>query len=356
MDKALLRPGRFDKHVYVNLPDIRGRHAIVSLYLKRIPLAKDVDVEVLAKVTPGFSGADLYKFVNMAKIRASIEIKREMQMQHLDHVRDEMILGVERKTAMTLEDSKLTAYHESGDALVALFTPDTHPIHKATIIPRENALGMIAQVPEKDEYSVTKAQLLARLDVAMGGQAAEHLVFGSDRVTTGASNDFGQATKIAQAMVTKYGMFERVGNAHFTNEDLSQISGELRAKIESEVSNLLDASYARAIFLLQMHRNELDSLANPLLDDETLTREEIVQVQTPPNLYFIRIFKWLTILFHSAQTIKSETKEKRNYFVTNCPVCLTFVNLHHFIKKKNKSHTLSLSLIRKFLHSKQTLE
>lgn len=278
LDKALLRPGRFDKHVYVNLPDIRGRHAILSLYLKRIPLAKDVDVEVLAKVTPGFSGADLYKLVNMAKIKASIENKREIAMQHLDRVRDEMILGVERKTAMTLEDRKLTAYHESGHALVALFTPDTHPIHKATIIPRGNALGMVAQVPEKDEYSVTKTQLLARLDVAMGGRAAEHLVFGADRVTTGASNDFGQATKIAHAMVTKYGMSERVGNAHFTDEDLGQLSGELRAKIESEVSNLLDASYARAISILQMHRNELDSLANTLLEHETLTREEIVQV------------------------------------------------------------------------------
>ena len=278
LDKALLRPGRFDKHVYVNLPDIRGRQAILAHYLKKVPLAKNVDVPLLAKVTPGFSGADLYKLINLAKIKASIENRREISMTHLDKVRDEIILGIERKTAMSLEDRRITAYHESGHALVALYTEDAHPIHKATIIARGNALGMVAQIPEKDEYSVTKSQLLARLDVAMGGRAAENLVFGSEKVTTGAASDFNQATKIAQAMVTKYGMSSKVGNIMFNEEDMAQASGEMRSKIENEVSDMLESSYSRASSIIQSNRDKLDLIANALLEYETLSKDEIIQV------------------------------------------------------------------------------
>lgn len=284
LDKALLRPGRFDKHVYVHLPDIRGRNSILSHYLKRIPLAKDVDVSIIAKSTPGFSGADLYKLVNLAKIKASIESKREITMKHLDRVKDEMILGIERKTAMTLEDRQLTAFHEGGHALVALYTSESIPIHKATIIPRGNALGMVSQVPERDEYSVTKAQLLARLDVAMGGRAAEHLVFGSEQVTTGAASDFSQATKIAQAMVTKYGMSDKIGKVMLSEEDLVQASSELKRRIEAEVSELLECSYARALSILQAHREELQLVSKALLEYETLTREEIIQAARGASL------------------------------------------------------------------------
>ena len=241
LDKALLRPGRFDKHVHVPLPDVAGRGKILKLFTKETKLSKDVDLSLVSRATPGFSGADLNKLVNQAKIMASLENSSSLQMKHLERSRDEMLMGAERKSfLMSLEDRKLTAYHEGGHALVALYTEHATPLHKATIIPRGSALGLVSQVPEKDEYSATKQALIARIDVAMGGRVAEELLFGPEMVTTGASSDFIQATRIARSMVTQFGMSEKIGPMVFSEEESESIGPEIRAIIDSEVKKLLE--------------------------------------------------------------------------------------------------------------------
>lgn len=278
LDKALLRPGRFDRHVTVPLPDVKGRRDILDLYLGGSGrVAKDVDVSVLARGTPGFSGADLNKLVNQAKISASKENSPFLTMRHLEAAKDEMVMGQERRSAvMAVEDRQLTAYHEGGHAVVAMFTPGAMPIHKATIVPRGRALGMVAQLPERDHPTLTRQQLLARLDVAMGGRLAEEIVFGADRVTTGAQSDFDSATRIARAMVTQFGMSDAVGFVVIDdNDDPGRLAPETRALIDGEVRRLLDESRVRAGRLLRDHRPFLDRLAAALLDRETLTREDI---------------------------------------------------------------------------------
>lgn len=278
LDPALLRPGRFDRVVHVSLPDIQGRTSILQHYLRRTPLAKEVDVAALARATPGFSGADLARLVNQAKIKASAQNRRDLGMAQFEAVRDEMLMGSERRTLMSLEERRLTSYHEGGHALVALLTRDSVPVHKATIVARGNALGMVSQVPERDEYSITKSQLIARLDVAMGGRAAEHLVYGTECVTTGASNDFEQATRIAQSMVMRYGMSDKIGPVRYTDEELARLSPELKQRIEEEVAALLNVSYNRAMALLQQHRTSLERIAAALLEQETLNRQEIARL------------------------------------------------------------------------------
>jgi ATP-dependent metalloprotease len=281
LDKALLRPGRFDRHVHVPLPDVRGRRQILEMYLKEVHMAPDVDTSIMARATPGFSGADLFKMINQAKITASLEDGREVTMRHLELAKDEMIMGVERKSAVIMdEDRKVTAYHESGHAIAALHSKHAHPIHKATIMPRGQALGMVAQLPERDEVSISKAQLLARMDVAMGGRVAEMIVFGEEHVTTGASSDFNQANGIARAMVTQYGMSEKVGPIVVNDDDWETLSPQTRELIDSEVRRLLEESQARAKACILANRAQLDKLATALLDYETLTREEIELVIT----------------------------------------------------------------------------
>lgn len=276
LDKALLRPGRFDRHVQVPLPDVRGRKQILEMYLRDVRLSPEVDTAVMARATPGFSGADLFKMVNTAKIVASVENGFQVTMTHLEHAKDEILMGAPRKsTLLSDEDRRVTAYHESGHAITALYTRHSHPIHKATILPRGMALGMVTQLPERDELSVNMAQLLARMDVAMGGRVAEAMIFGEDQITTGASNDFAQATAIARAMVTQYGMSEAVGPVSISDSDWETLSPHTRALIDAEVKRLLDESLARAKALLATHRGQLDRLAAALLDYETLTREEI---------------------------------------------------------------------------------
>ena len=279
LDPALLRPGRFDKHVQVPLPDIRGRKNILKVYLKQAPCDISVDVDLLSKSTPGFSGADLAKLVNQAKIMASVDGIGRVTMDHLERSKDEMIMGAERKSAIiSEEDRKLTAFHESGHAIVALNTEGAAPIHKATIMPRGNALGMVSQVPENDQLSLSKKELLSRLDVAMGGRVAEELIFGSESVTTGASSDFDQATKIARGMVLRFGMSEKVGISTYKEDELQHLSPEMKNLIDSEIKNILNASYARASEILTNRREDLFKLANALLDKETMSREEIEAV------------------------------------------------------------------------------
>lgn len=285
LDKALLRPGRFDRHINVPLPDFRGRRSIIEHYLFKdaSPLSKDIDPQVLARSTPGFSGADLNKLVNTARINASREGSKHLSMKHLEASRDEMLLGSERKSLiLTEEDRRLTAVHEGGHALVAHHSqPQAHPIHKATIVPRSFALGFVSQLPERDEVSMSKAQLLARLDVLMGGRAAEELVFGLDKVTTGAGSDFEQATKLARAMVTKYGMSDKVGPLTINEESSTEatpLSQHLLEAIDSETRALLEASRARAKNIISRNRDALERLADALLKYETLTKIEIEAV------------------------------------------------------------------------------
>lgn len=278
LDPALLRPGRFDKHVHVTLPDVKGRREILDLHLKG-SMSHNIDLSLLARATPGFSGADLAKLVNQAKILASKEGAAVMSMKHLEWSRDEMIMGIEKKSALiSPADRNITAFHEGGHALIALLTPGAMPIHKATIIPRSNALGMVAQLPDGDQLSMTRSQLLARIDVAMGGRAAEELIFGDSQVTTGAASDFFQATEVARAMVTRYGMSEVVGLVSANEEQIDKFGPETKALIEREVKRILTESYSRAKGLLKTHRESLEGIANALLEKETLDKDELRRI------------------------------------------------------------------------------
>jgi ATP-dependent Zn protease len=220
LDDAILRPGRFDKHVYVQLPDIKGRKSLFDLYLKKAPTSPDVQIDVLAKQTPGLSGkeairddykgADISAMVNQAKILASLENSRFIQMKHLERAREDTQMGRERKSAVLSEETRrLTAYHEGGHAIVSLFTNSSSDLHKATIIPRGQSLGHVSKLPNEENFT-TKEKLMADLDVCMGGRVAEEIIFGPDKVTPGARSDFQQATAIAKSMVTNYGMSEKV--------------------------------------------------------------------------------------------------------------------------------------------------
>ncbi|CAI5457588.1 unnamed protein product [Closterium sp. Yama58-4] len=273
LDKALVRPGRFDRHVVVPNPDVEGRRQILEHHLRKIPRADDVDVSVIARGTPGFSGADLANLVNVAALRAAMEGQRAVALAHLEHAKDRILMGAERKSAViSPQTRRLTAYHEGGHALVAVHTAGAHPVHKATIVPRGVALGMVAQLPETDEVSVSRTQMLARLDVCMGGRVAEELVFGPGEVTSGASSDIVQATRLAREMVTKYGMSEAVGVvAHDYEDDGRSMSTETRLTIEREVRALLQRAHDNARAILVKHEAELHALAGALLERETLT-------------------------------------------------------------------------------------
>ena len=224
-----------------------------------------MDLNVIARGTPGFSGADLANLINIAAIRAASQGATAVDMLALEFAKDRILMGAERKSAVISEKNrKLTAYHEGGHALVALYTDGAHPVHKATVVPRGMALGMVMQLPESDdETSVTRRQLLAKLDVAMGGRAAEELIFGMADVTTGASSDLEQATRLARAMVTKYGMSEIIGQMAIGYEDMASgsLSSETRALVESEVKKLLTAAHERAVRILKIHEKELHTLA-----------------------------------------------------------------------------------------------
>ncbi|CAA7051630.1 unnamed protein product [Microthlaspi erraticum] len=278
LDPALTRPGRFDRHIVVPSPDVRGRQEILELYLQGKPMSDDVDVKAIARGTPGFNGADLANLVNIAAIKAAVDGAEKLSSQQLEFAKDRIVMGTERKTMFVSEDSKkLTAYHESGHAIVALNTGGAHPIHKATIMPRGSALGMVTQLPSNDETSVSKKQLLARLDVCMGGRVAEELIFGQDHITTGASSDLSQATELAQYMVSSCGMSEAIGPVHIKERP----SSEMQSRIDAEVVKLLREAYERVRSLLKRHEKQLHILANALLEYETLTAEDIKRILLP---------------------------------------------------------------------------
>eukprot|EP00118_Oscarella_pearsei_P006566 m.29881 g.29881 ORF g.29881 m.29881 type:complete len:732 (+) comp31246_c0_seq3:1391-3586(+) len=277
LDKALLRPGRFDSKISIVMPDVRARHQILIVHTKQVPLAKDVNLEIVARGTPGFSGADIANLINQAAIHSSTKGSLEVTMESLEWAKDKIIMGPERKSAVIEEQNrKMVAYHEAGHALVAMLTPGAMPVHKATIMPRGQALGMVSQLPEKDELSWSKKQLLARIDVSMGGRAAEELVFGEENITSGAVSDFEQATTIAENMVLRFGMSEKVG--HVLHKDLGKASPEMQNLLNLEIKRFLEESYQRAIGILKKHQTQHRRLAEALLHYETLSSDEIKRI------------------------------------------------------------------------------
>jgi cell division protease FtsH len=287
LDPALLRPGRFDRQVVVPNPDVLGRERILKVHMRRVPLAPDVEAKVIARGTPGFSGADLANLVNEAALLAARKNKKVVSMHEFEDAKDKVMMGPERRSMVMDESEKrLTAYHEAGHALVGLHVPDTDPIHKATIIPRGRALGMVMQLPEKDKLSQTREQMHSRLAVMMGGRIAEELIFGYDKVTSGASSDIAGATRLAKAMVTRWGMSEKLGPlAYADNEEevflghsvtrTQNMSEETARLVDGEVRRFVEDAYGEARRILTDHIDDLHRIANALLEYETLSGDEI---------------------------------------------------------------------------------
>ncbi|KPP75333.1 ATP-dependent zinc metalloprotease YME1L1-like [Scleropages formosus] len=277
LDNALVRPGRFDMQVTVPRPDVKGRTEILNWYLKKIKVASTVEAEIIARGTVGFSGAELENLVNQAALKAAVDGKDMVTMKELEFAKDKILMGPERRSVQIDKKNKtITAYHESGHAIVAYYTKDAMPINKATIMPRGPTLGHVSMLPENDRWSETRSQLLAQMDVSMGGRVAEELIFGNENITTGASSDFDGATKIANLMVTRFGMSDKLGVMTYT--DLSKHSPETQAAIEQEVRKLLKDSYDRAKNILKTYSKEHKILADALLRYETLDAKEIQMV------------------------------------------------------------------------------
>ncbi|KAK2989743.1 hypothetical protein RJ640_030236 [Escallonia rubra] len=285
LDKALVRPGRFDRLVVVPSPDVEGRRQILESYLSKVLLADDVDVVILARGTTGLSGADLANLVNIAALKAAKDGAKAVSMVHLEHAKDKILMGVERKSAVISENSRwLTAFHEAGHALVALHASGALPVYKVTIIPRGMALGMVTQLPDTDETSLSRQQMLARLDVLMGGRAAEELVGGEGGVTSGALSDFKEATSLAVAMVTKFGMSKEIGLVFLDYEDSGEgMSNDTRLLIEREVRQLLKNAHQNAKTILTFDIGKLFELAHALLAHETLTGSQITVALSSAN-------------------------------------------------------------------------
>ena len=287
LDPALLRPGRFDRQVVVPNPDVLGREKILKVHMRKVPLAPDVDARIIARGTPGFSGADLANLVNEAALLAARAGKRVVGMAEFENAKDKVMMGAERRSmVMTEDEKKLTAYHEGGHAIVAIHMKDSDPVHKATIIPRGRALGMVMRLPEGDRISLSRAKLEADLAVAMGGRVAEELIFGIDRVTTGASSDIKMATDISRRMVTEWGMSEKLGpllygepsQEVFLGHSVTQhknMSDATAAEVDAEVRRIVDTAYATARRILTDNLDQLHTLGKGLLEYETLSGEEI---------------------------------------------------------------------------------
>ena len=290
LDPALLRPGRFDRQVVVPNPDINGREKILKVHIRNVPLAPNVDLKVIARGTPGFSGADLANLVNEAALMAARRNKRLVTMQEFEDAKDKVMMGAERRsTAMTQAEKELTAYHEAGHAIMALNVPSADPLHKATIIPRGRALGMVMQLPEGDRYSMSYKYMISRLAIMMGGRVAEELKFGKENITSGASSDIDQATKLARAMVTRWGFSDKLGQvAYGENQEevflghsvarQQNVSEETAQIIDAEVRRLIEEAYTTARSILTKKKKEWIALAEGLLEYETLTGEEIKQL------------------------------------------------------------------------------
>ncbi|HEY5106543.1 MAG TPA: ATP-dependent zinc metalloprotease FtsH [Caulobacteraceae bacterium] len=288
LDPALLRPGRFDRQVVVPNPDVNGREKILRVHMRNVPLAADVNVKVIARGTPGFSGADLANLVNEAALMAARKNRRMVTQPDFEDAKDKVMMGAERKSMVMTEDEKrMTAYHEGGHALVVLNVTAADPVHKATIIPRGRALGMVMQLPERDKLSMSYEQMTSQLAIFYGGRVAEELIFGKEKITSGASSDIEQATRLARAMVTKWGFSEQLGLVSYgENQDevflghsvsrTQNVSEETAKIIDAEVKRLTQDGYQEARSILTAKLEDLHTLARALLEYETLTGDEIV--------------------------------------------------------------------------------
>jgi cell division protease FtsH len=287
LDPALLRPGRFDRQVIVPNPDVVGREQILKVHVRKVPLAPDINLKTIARGTPGFSGADLMNLVNEAALMAARRNKRMVTQSEFEDAKDKVMMGAERKSlVMTEEEKMLTAYHESGHAIVALNVKATDPVHKATIIPRGRALGMVMQLPERDKLSMSLEQMTSRLAIMMGGRVAEELIFGKEKVTSGAASDIEQATRLARMMVTRWGLSDELGTVSYgENQDevflgmsvsrTQNVSEATAQKIDVEIRRLVEEGYQEATKILTTKRDALETLAKGLLEFETLTGDEI---------------------------------------------------------------------------------
>ncbi|MBM3589818.1 MAG: ATP-dependent metallopeptidase FtsH/Yme1/Tma family protein [Alphaproteobacteria bacterium] len=283
LDRALLRPGRFDRQITVPNPDILGREQILEVHLKKIQMASDVNVKIIARGTPGFAGADLANLVNEGALMAARNNQKMVTMKNLEDAKDKIMMGSERKSmVMQKSEKELTAYHESGHAITAINCENSDPIHKATIIPRGRALGLVMRLPENDRFSVSRAKLHDDLVVAMGGRVAEEIIFGHEKVTTGAMSDIEQATHMARNMVTKWGLSEKVGTVDYTDDDSSKVYGstknyseETGKLIDSEIKKIIDDAHKKAKKILTEKKHDLEKLAKALLEFETLSGDEI---------------------------------------------------------------------------------
>jgi cell division protease FtsH len=289
LDPALLRPGRFDRQVVVPVPDIDGREKILAVHMKKLPLAPDVNPRTIARGTPGFSGADLANLCNEAALLAARRNKRLVAMQEFEDAKDKVMMGAERRSmVMTEDEKKMTAYHEAGHALVSLNEPASDPIHKATIIPRGRALGMVMRLPERDSYSYHRDKMHANLAVAMGGRVAEEIIFGHDKVSSGASGDIQYATDLARNMVTKWGMSDKLGPLQYEQSQEGYLGmgqtartmggAETNKLIDAEIKDLVENGLKRATEILTDQEDKLHLLAQAMLEYETLTGEEIDQL------------------------------------------------------------------------------
>ncbi len=287
LDPALLRPGRFDRQIVVPNPDILGREKILRVHMRKVPLAPDVDPKIVARGTPGFSGADLANLVNEAALLAARKNKRVVTMADFESAKDKVMMGAERRSmVMGEEEKRLTAYHEAGHALVSLFMPKCDPLHKVTIIPRGRALGVTMSLPEKDRLSISKLELESRLAMMFGGRIAEEIVFGRENVTTGASNDIQQATGLARRMVTEWGMSDRLGRLRYSDNEeevflghsvtqRKNVSDATAKLIDEEVRRIIDEAEGSAMRILTEHRDDLEKVSLALLEYETLSGDEV---------------------------------------------------------------------------------
>ena len=290
LDPALLRPGRFDRQVVIPLPDIRGREAILKVHLRKVPLDDDVKPRVIARGTPGFSGADLANLINEAALFAARENAKAVAMEHMERAKDKIMMGTERRSmVMSEKEKKLTAFHEAGHALVGRLVPQHDPVYKVSIIPRGRALGITMFLPEEDKYSISKLQLESQLASLFGGRVAEEIVFGSEHVTTGASNDIERATNIARNMVTKWGLTEKLGPLTYAEDEgeiflgrsvtqHKQMSDDTARLIDLEVKRIVEAAHQRALELVESHLDILHLMADALIRYETIDSDQIDQI------------------------------------------------------------------------------
>lgn len=291
LDKALLRPGRFDRQVTVGLPDIRGREQILNVHLRRVPLADDVKPMLIARGTPGFSGAELANLVNEAALFAARGNKRLVSMAELEAAKDKIMMGAERRSmVMTEKEKRNTAYHEAGHAIIGLVMPDHDPVYKVTIIPRGRALGVTMFLPDEDRYSYSRQQLISQLCSLFGGRIAEEMTLGTEGVTTGASNDIKRATEIAHSMVAKWGLSSEMGPLMYDEDESHQflggpggngsrlMSGETKTRLDREVRKIIDECYAKARQILEDHRDKLDLMTEALMQYETIDADQIKEI------------------------------------------------------------------------------